>query len=440
MDRPGKIRHGPLGVLRPEGDGVGEVPGVGAAADGIGPGVFPGDGVVGLDADLHGGIVQAHVEGRGIPVQGDLRQVSGQATDRLRDLGAAGIGGITAVQGLEDLSVLRADDAADDGQGLKEAVVRLDAQAPAPPVAVQLLQKLQHAPLVLVAHTVCQQIVHQHADGVHRALGQGGVAAQPLAADPPEARLLLLHGDALRVFQVLRLHQGFRLVGDGVGHDAAADLPDPVQRLPEEDPAVVDALLPVAEGEVGVGAEAEERRGVIGKIVCHIAHAGLLIGAQQGADRIFQRDVPLLQVLEGIEAEDAGALVVQNAAANDPALPLPHGEGVMGPALAGGDHIQVGDSGEIPVLRSLAQLGIADLVGAVHALESQLPGDLQALLQGGLGAGSEGRALLGLPFHAVDGHESRDIPENGRFVFLGKEIQIPPQFFVHSPLLLHFIL
>ena len=42
----------------------------------------------------------------------------------------------------------------------------------------------------------------------------------------------------------------------------------------------------------------------------------------------------------------------------------------------------MGDSGEIPVLRSLAQLGIADLVGAVHAHESQLPGDLQALFEG----------------------------------------------------------
>ncbi len=293
-------------------------------------------------------------------------------------------------------------------------------------------QQLQHLRLVFIAHALSQQIVHQHADGVDRALRQGGVAADARGRHVPEARLQFFHAHPLRRLQLAGLHGGLRLVGDGVDHDAAADVHDIAQGEPEVDAPVVDALLPVAEGEVGVGAEAEEGCGEVRKVVLHVTHAALLIGAQQGPDRVLQRDVPLLQILQRVQAQDAGALVVHDAPADDPALPLPHGEGVVLPAVAGGDHVQVGDGGQIPVLRALAQLGVADLARAVHRLQAQLPGDLQALVQSGSGSRAEGRAGLRLPFHAVDGHETPDVPEYGVVILFREPIQVAAQCFVHA--------
>ena len=363
-------------------------------------------------------------------LDGDLGDVPGGRPDAGRDRLPAGRGGVAAVHGLEHAPVLHADHAAHDGQRLKVAVVRLHTERRAVPGAVELFDQAQEGAVVLVAQAVCEQIVHQHADGVAGAPGLRGVPAPAFGQQAPDAGRELgdLHLPGAR--ERPGLHGGLRLVGDDVRRDAAADVEDPAERPPGKDAAVVDAFLAVAEGEVGVRGEAEEGGGMVCQIIAHVAHAGLLVGAEQRAHGVAQGDLLLLQVLERVEAEDARPLVVHHAAADDPAVPLAHGEGILLPAVAHGHHVQMGNGGEI-ALPVATDGGVADAPGTVDGVQPQFAGDPQPQIQRLAGAAAEGRALLRRGFDAVDRHKAGDIAENGRRVLLGEGLDVPEKLFVH---------
>ena len=260
------------------------------------------------------------------------------------------------------------------------------------------------------------------------------MARHTLGRELPQALARRLRRDAARRAKLGRLHQCLRLLGDGVGRDAAVDIHDLVQRHAGAQRSVEDALLAVDQGKIRVRAEAEDRRGIVFQIVGDIRHARLLIGAQQGPDGIAQGDLFSLQIFKRIEAQDAGALVVQDAAAQKPAVLFPHHEGIAGPAVGHRHHVQMGDGGQ--VLLPLTQGGVADPSLAVHSPEAQLPGDLQPQLQGIPRSGAEGGIFRCLSLHAVDGHKAGDVPLDRLGVLLHKPVNVPAQNFFHDVLLL----
>ena len=201
--------------------------------------------------------------------------------------------------------------------------------------------------------------------------------------------------------------------------------------------AVVDALLAVAPRAVGIGAEAEERRGIVLEIPGDVLHADLLVHAEQRADGIAQGDVMLLEIFQRIEAQHARPLVVEHAAADDPALALAHGKGVGRPALPNRDDVEMGDRGEIvaAVAPALAELGIADHAFAVFRLQPHAAGDVQRGVERRGRPLAEGLAGQGGHVFAVDRDKLCDVGKDRLFIFRGKAVDLSAQFFVHFYLL-----
>ena len=201
--------------------------GVGAAADSVRLRILAGDLVISPDADLNLRLIGADVEGGRVALYGDFRRAADLFGDDGGDLLPAHGGGIAAVHGLEHAAVLHADDAAHDGQGLEQAVVRLNAQTPAVIMLVEHGHGLQEAALLSSGNAAVQNVVDKHADGVHRVLRQGGVSAQAGGRQVPKALFSLLRRDSLRILQrLVRLYPGLRLIGHGVGGKAAPDIHD----------------------------------------------------------------------------------------------------------------------------------------------------------------------------------------------------------------------
>ena len=298
---------------------------------------------------------------------------------------------------------------------------------------MDLGHKAQEGLLPRGADAPLEQIVDQHADGVDRALGHGGVAADAGGREVPESVRRSLRRDAPGALQFLRPDPGLGLVGDGVGRKTAAEVHDVFTALRRDGAAVVDAFLAVAQREVGIGAEAEERRGIVFEIPGDVLHADLLVYAEQRADGIAQRNVMLLEIFQRIEAQHARPLVVEHAAADDPALALTHGKGVGRPAFAHRDDVEMGDRGEIvaAVASALAELGITDHALAVFRLQPHAARDLQRGVERPGRALAEGLAWQGGHVFAVDGDKFCDIGKDRLFIFRGKAVDLSAQFFVH---------
>ena len=269
------------------------------------------------------------------------------------------------------------------------------------------------------------------------ALPQPRMRTQPAGLAPAadaDAAVLGLEGDVGGVLEPghLGFDQSAGPVGDGIVGDAALKVKDhPIARRADQ-LAVEMALFAVADRELGVRGEAEHRGLVVGQVVLDVSHAGLLVGAGQGADGVAQRNAQLLEELEGIEGDHHRALVVQHAAAQDPAVLPPHLEGAGRPALAGGHDVDVADGGQIFVGVGAGQLGIADVALAVAGGKAHLLGQLQGLVQRRAGPRAEGRALGGLALDAVDGHQRRDVIEQLLLVGLDKGVYLLIQFLIHG--------
>lgn len=108
-----------------------------------------------------------------------------------------------------------------------------------------------------------------------------------------------------------------------VGHAALKVDEAAVQRCAHQ-PAAVAALFPVVHRELGVRREAECGLGIVFQVVIHVFHAGLLVGAQQDAQRIGQRGALLLEEFGSIQRQYSGAFVVGHAASHDIAVAAHH--------------------------------------------------------------------------------------------------------------------
>ena len=392
--------------------------GIGAAAHSEGGSVLAGHLVVGVDAGADGGAVGLDIERLGCIHVLQLCALAQRSGDLSGQLCTVGAGGEAAVDGLHQLAVLHIDAAADDGQRAKGAVGAIDAKAGACGGAVQLAQCLQIGALGVVAQAVVQQVIRHQTNGVHRALRHGSVAGLTPAAHP-HAVPFRLQRDVGGVLQLadIGLDQRAGAVRHSVVGHTALKLCNNAVAHRADDLAAKVTLFAVAHRELRIRGKAEHRGGVICQIILHILHVGLLVVAHQCADGVAQLVALLLQELQRIQGNDHGALIVRNAAAQQPAVLNAHLEGVCRPAVAHGHNVHVADGGKIFFRICTGQLGIADVVFAVAGSKTHTCCQLQRLIQRGPGACAEGCALLRGALHAVDGHQRCNVLQQLLLIF-----------------------
>ena len=259
------------------------------------------------------------------------------------------------------------------------------------------------------------------------------------AADDGGAALPCLEGHTLGLYQGAGgdLHSAGSTVRHGVvGHAALKSSDDTVQ-LGADDLAVEAALLAVADRELGIRGEAESGHGVMLGVVVHVVHVGLLVGAKQGADGVLQLHAAVFQILQRIQAQDAGAFVIGHAAAQQPAIPHADGVGVGVPAVALGHYIGVGDGGqELLAVSDSAGLSPADVAVGIVGGKAQLLGNFQCLGQRGLGAGAERGTGGSFALDTGNGHQTGDVPQDVVAVFFGKGVDGRPTRIIHNGILL----
>ena len=419
-------------MLRAEADGIGEVAGIGAAAHGEGGGILAGHLVVGVDAGADGGAVGLDVERLGSIHILQLCALAQRSGDLCGQLFTVGAGGEAAVDGLHQLAVLHIDAAADDGQRAEGAVGAVDAKAGACGGAVQFAQCFQISALGIVAQAVIQQIIHHQTDGVHRALRHSGVAGLAPAAHP-HAVPFRFQRDVGGVLQLadIGLDQCAGAIRHRVVGNTALKLCNDTVAHRADDLAAEVALFAVAHRELGIRGKAEHRSGVVFQIVLHIVHVGLLVVAHNGTDGVAQLVALLLEELQRVQSNDHRALIVRDAAAQQPAVLNAHLKGVCRPAVAHGHNVHMADGGQIFFRVRTGQLGIADVVFAVAGGKAHACCQFQRLVQRGPRACAEGCALLRGALYAVDGDQRCNVLQQLLLVFRNVCVNFLIQCLIH---------
>ena len=136
---------------------------------------------------------------------------------------------------------------------------------------------------------------------------------------------------------------GVARLGTAPRHDAPAVDLGAHERRPKL------ALLGIADRKLGIGRKQKVGVCVVLQIMVNVGHAHFLIAAQQCAEGVARNNAVLEKVSAGVERQHRRALVVNNAATEQPALAALHGERVGVPARAGRHHVHVADSRELLV-------------------------------------------------------------------------------------------
>ena len=236
----------------------------------------------------------------------------------------------------------------------------------------------------------------------------------------PQTGLFFFGCDATNAMETFGADQSSGSGRYGVRRYASFDLQNIFLRAAGEEKTVIDALLAVNQGKVGVRAEAENGQRVVRYIVLHIFHAGLFIASEESPDGIMKLRTTLLQIFERIEAEHGGPFIVHDAAPDEVAVFFAQDEGVGLPAIAGRDNVDMGDRGEIGTPIVFADRGIAKTVFAINGFQTKLPGDFQRAVERPTRFTSEGSALLGFRLDAWNGDETGHIPKDLLFIVANK--------------------
>ena len=223
----------------------------------------------------------------------------------------------------------------------------------------------------------------------------------------------------------------FRPVRHGIGYHAALKVQDHGTGMHRLQFALVDPLLPVAYGKVRVGRKGKQRRILVAQIVLHILHPRLFRGPEEGAHGIAQRDVPFLQILQCIQAQHTGSLVIQNTAAQDIIVLLHQSERIRFPSFACGHHIQVSDRSQMLFSALAAELGPADPVIADTGLHAHVFRHAKHDVQHTPALRSVGSTFLRFSPYAGDSDDLSDIPDDVIPVFFYKRFYIVTLVRVH---------
>ena len=294
------------------------------------------------------------------------------------------------------------------------------------------MQCLQISALGIVAQAVVQQILHHQTNGVHRALRHGGVAGLAPAAHP-HAVPFRFQRDVGGVLQLadIGLDQCAGAVRHRVVGNTALKLCNDAVAHRADDLAAEVAFFAVAHRELRIRGKAEHRGGVVLQIVLHIVHVGLLVVAHNGTDGVAQLVALLLEELQRVQGNDHRALIVRDAAAQQPAILNAHLKGVCRPAVAHGHNVHMADGGQIFFRVCTGQLGIADVVFAVAGGKAHACCQLQRLVQRGTGACAVGCALFRGTLHAVDGHQRGNVFQDLLFVRRNECVDLLVQSLMH---------
>ena len=131
-----------------------------------------------------------------------------------------------------------------------------------------------------------------------------------------------------------------------------------------------DTLLPADQREVSIRAEAEQRSGIVCKIMLHILHPGFLVGPEECTDRITECNSLLLQEFQRIHTDNGRSFVINDTAAEDISFSVTHGKRVSFPTRAGRDNVHMGDGCKVSIPFP-ADKGITDFVFTVACAEAE---------------------------------------------------------------------
>ena len=344
--------------------------------------------VIGIDKRLHGRVVGRHRE-RHLCTTHAIRHTKA-AHERL-ELLADGIGaravGETHVNDLLNVAIHHADDAGVARERAKRRVRRIDSQATTIGIRVHKGQELNELVLgrrqqALVARTKrilgLAQIRHDQADGIDRSLGHRGMTANAVGEN---LRMPVIERRDLQAVGVLDRRRQFiggnrkladRLRRNGVarlgtapGHNAPAVDLGAHKRRPKL------ALLGIADRELGIGRKQKVGVRVVLQIMVNVGHAHFLIAAQQRAEGVARGNAVLEQIGAGVERQHGRTLVVDHAAAEQPALATLHRKRVGVPAGAGGHHVHMANGREL-LVTAARDIGNAHIALVVARLVAEL--------------------------------------------------------------------
>ena len=182
--------------------------------------------------------------------------------------------------------------------------------------------------------------------------------------------------------------------------------------------AVIDALLAVAHGELGIGGEQERRVGVMGAVVMDIVHARFLVHAEDEAQRVgkLRRQAVELHAapqVHSVQRHHARALVVDDAAAQQIAVLARDLVRLEMPARARRHHVDVADDAQL-LFGGSDKIGVADVAGVVVNLEAHVVRHGERGVESLARAGTVRRALgrCAKVLEAGDAHKPIDIGDD----------------------------
>ena len=251
------------------------------------------------------------------------------------------------VDGFDDLFIRDARGIADIDDDLHLALAELDhvgRHREAARLVVELGQPAgiaeQDVDDALDAGIALFEVAEQGQHGVDAELGRGAVRA---LADGDELLAARLKAPRLRTRRHDAARERFAAAAHHVGRGAALEIEEgrPVEIKVKAQ--LQNALLRIDDGEIGIGREA--RFGQVRHLVVMFdaLPAALFVAADDEFDLLLGDKALVFERLQGIERADCGALVVRRAAAPD--LPFRNfaAEGIVRPAVARGNDVEMAE-------------------------------------------------------------------------------------------------
>ena len=200
---------------------------------------------------------------------------------------------------------------------------------------------------------------------------------------------------------------GVARLGTAPGHNAPAVDHGAHKRRPKL------ALLGIADRELGIGRKQKVGVRVVLQIMVNVGHAHFLIAAQQCAEGVARNNAVLEQIGAGVERQHRRTLVVDNAAAEQPALATLHRKRVGVPARAGGHHVHVADGREL-LVAAARNIGNAHIALVVARLIAELLRDAERTVERVTDRAAKRRAGLriGRNCHGRIAHQLLDIGDD----------------------------
>ena len=188
-----------------------------------------------------------------------------------------------------------------------------------------------------------------------------------------------------------------------------------------------DALLPVADGEVGIRHHGEIGHRLLLHELINVLHPGLFAAAEIEGDLALQGNPQLPQALHHVHTDHGGVFVVGAAPADEKPVLLQGLVGGVDPVVSLRHHVQVGEEadGGVP----LPVLGQTVPVAAVLGGKAVALRQLQSLVQGVCHPLAKGQSVGPVVADAGDPHQGGKIPHQSLPAAYGVLLDALLQFF-----------